>query len=91
MTGHVIAGVTKRWAEMVAEAQKADATLLVVRADLEHMDVPIRQFDLAYRAPSVRLSRETKRCALTKSLLTTLRLAPKGMPYGQKLIYMGLA
>ena len=68
MTGHVIAGLIKRWAEMVAETQKADATLLVMLADIEHMDATIRQFDPAYRAPSVRLPRETKRCALTKSL-----------------------
>lgn len=43
------------------------------------MDAAIRQFDPNYLAPSVRLPRETKRGALTKSLLTMLRLSPKGM------------
>ena len=79
MTDQILSGLTIRRAQLVAEAQKADAALLVMLADIEHMDAAIRQFDPSYRAPSVRLPRETKRGALTKSLLTMLRLSPKGM------------
>ena len=68
MTDHILSGLTIRRAQLVAEAQKADAALLVMLA--EHR---------AYGRRHTPVRSQLSGGALTKSLLTMLRLSPKGM------------
>ncbi len=73
MKDHVLSGLAKRRAEIVAEIKKADLALQSLMADLEHLDATVKQFDPASRpAPAIRTYRG-QRGHMTKAILTMLR------------------
>ncbi len=74
MTDIVLASLTKRRAEMVAEAKTVDASLRRILNDIDHLDGAIRTYDAAYKAPKTNLSR-AKRVEVSRIALNILRQA----------------
>lgn len=54
MTDYVLAGLTKRRAELTGEADKLHARLAQIGTDLGHLDAVMRQFDPDYDLGSIR-------------------------------------
>ncbi len=54
MTDYVLAGLTKRRAELTGEADALRARLAQIGVDLDHLDAVIRQFDSDYDLGSIR-------------------------------------
>ena len=76
MTDPVLAGLTKRRADLVAEVRQTAAALAGLLADIEHIDAAIRQFNPAYRPRRPRTVLTTpERGSVIKSLLTIMRTA----------------
>jgi len=57
MTDYVLAGLTKRRAELTGEADTLRARLAHIGADVGHLDAVIRQFDPDYDLGSIRPKR----------------------------------
>ncbi len=57
MTNYVLAGLTKRRAELSGEAEVLHARLMEIGADVGHLDAVIRQFDPDYDLSSIRPKR----------------------------------
>lgn len=57
MTDYVLAGLTKRRAELSGEADTLKARLAQIATDLGHLDAVIRQFDPDYDLGSIRPKR----------------------------------
>ncbi len=57
MTDYVLAGLTKRRAELTGEADALRARLVQIGTDLDHLDAVIRQFDPDYALGSIRAKR----------------------------------
>ncbi len=57
MTDYVLAGLTKRRAELTGEADTLRARLAQIGTDLGHLDAVIRQFDPDYDLGSIRPKR----------------------------------
>ena len=57
MTDYVLAGLTKRRAELAGEADTLKARLAQIGTDLGHLDAVIRQFDPDYDLGSIRAKR----------------------------------
>jgi hypothetical protein len=57
MTDPVLTGLSKRRAELAAEAVATDAALRRILADIEHIDGAIRACDPAYRPRKIQLNR----------------------------------
>jgi len=57
MTDYVLAGLTKRRAELTGEADALQARLAQIGTDLSHLDAVIRQFDPDYDLSSIRPKR----------------------------------
>jgi len=57
MTDYVLAGLTKRRAELTGEADALKARLVQIGTDLGHLDAVIRQFDPDYDLGSIRPKR----------------------------------
>jgi hypothetical protein len=71
MSDPVLAGLTQRRAELVAEVRQTEAALHRLLTDIEHLDATIRQFDPAYRARRATAGRPNGE--VIKTLLTILR------------------
>jgi hypothetical protein len=78
MDDHVVTGLAKRRAELIAEAKAAEATHRRALADIEHIDCAIRAYDPSQRPRKVRISRAT-RTDLSRVTLDTLRQASAPM------------
>ncbi|WP_158933223.1 hypothetical protein [Acidisphaera sp. S103] len=78
MTDPVLSALTKRRAELVAEAQAADANLRRALSDIEHLDEDIRICDPAYRPRKVQLTR-AEIVDVSRSALGILRKATAPM------------
>lgn len=78
MTDPVLAGLSKRRAELLAEAKAADATLRRLLDDIAHVDGAIRIYDPTYRPHKVRLSRAA-RVGTSRIMLAILRAAKAPM------------
>ncbi len=57
MTDYVLAGLTKRRAELAGEADGLRGRLAAIAADIGHLDAVIRQFDPGYDLASIRPKR----------------------------------
>ena len=57
MTDYVLAGLTKRRAELAGEAETLRARLAQIATDTAHLDAVIRQFDPDYDLSSIRPKR----------------------------------
>ena len=78
MTDPVLSVLTKRRAELVAEAQATDAALRRILADIDHMDGAIRLCDPAYRPRKVHLNR-AEFVDVSRTALGILRQATEPM------------
>ncbi len=74
MTDPVLASLTTRRAELVAEAKKAEATLNRLLEDIDHIDGAIRLYDPAYRRPKLVL-RRAEHGSMVRAALSVLRQA----------------
>ena len=78
MTDYVLAGLTKRRAELSGEADALHARLALIATDIGHLDAVIRQFDPDYDLASIRPKRlrspdTVGRGERSRALLTVLR------------------
>ena len=85
MTDHVLAGLTKRRAELAGEADKLHARLAQIGTDLGHLDAVIRQFDPEYDLASIRPKRPrgpdvARPGEMSRFVLGVLREAAEPMP-----------
>jgi hypothetical protein len=85
MTDYVLAGLTKRRAEMTGEADTLHAKLAQIGIDLGHLDAVIRQFDPDYDLSSIRSKRPrgpdvARRGEMTRFVLGVLRDAAEPVP-----------
>jgi hypothetical protein len=78
VTALVLSALTKRRAELVAEAQAADAALRRILADIDHMDGAIRLGDPAYRPRKVHVNR-AEFVDVSRTALGILRQATEPM------------
>jgi hypothetical protein len=74
----ILAGLTKRRHELAVEAKAANAKLVSLLGDIEHLDGAIRTYDPAYRPRRVIIERATKLDVL-RVALATLRKAREPM------------
>jgi hypothetical protein len=86
MTDLVLAGLSKRRSELLAEAKAADATLRRVLTDIEHIDSAMRLCDPAYRPRKVIVSRaefvDVSRTALGILRQATAPMTARDITYG---------
>jgi hypothetical protein len=80
MVNPMLAGLTKRRTELVAEVKEQEGVLRGLLADIDHLDAAMRQFDPEHRArrPNTSLAsveRGAGRGAVTKTILGVLRTA----------------
>ncbi len=85
MTDYVLAGLTKRRAELTGEADALKARLVQIGTDLGHLDAVIRQFDPDYDLGSIRTKRPrgpdvAGRGEMSRFVLGVLRDATEPMP-----------
>ena len=85
MTDYVLAGLTKRRAELTWEGDALRAKLASVATDLGHLDAVIRQFDPDYDLASIRPKRPrgpdvARRGEMTRFVLGVLRDAAEPVP-----------
>ncbi len=85
MTEYVLAGLTKRRAELTGEADTLKARLAQIGTDLGHLDAVIRQFDPDYDLGSIRPKRQrgpdvAGRGEMSRFILGVLREATEPMP-----------
>jgi len=85
MIDYVLAGLTKRRAEMTGEADMLKARLAQIGTDLGHLDAVIRQFDPEYDLGSIRPKRTrgpdvAGRGEMSRFVLSVLREATEAMP-----------
>ena len=78
MTAHIIAAVTKRSADLMADAKAAEPKLSQLISDIEHVDGAMRTYDPTYRPHKVKLSR-ARRVGISRITLNTLRQAKAPM------------
>ncbi len=87
MTDYVLAGLTKRRAELTGEGDALRAKLASVATDLGHLDAVIRQFDPDYDLGSIRSKRPrgpdvARRGEMSRFMLGVLRDAAEPMSTG---------
>lgn len=80
MTDHVLAGLTKRRAELAGEAAQLRARLATIATDAAHLDAVIRQFNPDHDIAAIRPRRQrgpdvAKRGERSRALLAVLREA----------------
>lgn len=80
MTNYVLAGLTKRRAELAGEADTLKARLAQIGNDVGHLDAVIRQFDPDYDLGSIRPKRPrgpdiAGRGEMSRFILSVLRAA----------------
>ncbi len=85
MTDYVLAGLTKRRAELTGEADALRARLVQIGVDVSHLDAVIRQFDPDYDLGSIRPKRPRGPDAarpgeMSRFVLGLLREATEPMP-----------
>ncbi len=85
MTDYVLAGLTKRRAELSGEGDALRARLAQIGTDLGHLDAVIRQFDPDYDLSSIRSKRPrgpdvARRGEMTRFVLGVLRDAAEPVP-----------
>ncbi len=85
MTDYVLAGLTKRRAELSGEGDALRAKLARITTDLGHLDAVIRQFDPDYDLGSIRSKRPrgpdvARRGEMTRFVLGVLRDAAEPVP-----------
>jgi hypothetical protein len=85
MTDYVLAGLTKRRAEMAGEAAALRARLAAIAADTGHLDAVIRQFNPDYDLASIRPKRPrgpnvAGRGEMSRFVLGVLREATEPVP-----------
>jgi len=85
MTDYVLAGLTKRRAELAGEADTLRARLAQIGTDVGHLDAVIRQFDPDYDLGSIRSKRQRGPDAaqpgeMSRFVLGVLRNATEPMP-----------
>jgi len=85
MTDYVLAGLTKRRAELTGAADALRARLAQIGTDLGHLDAVIRQFDPDYDLGSIRPKRQrgpdvAGRGEMSRFVLSVLREAAEPMP-----------
>jgi len=85
MTDYVLAGLTKRRAELTGEGDALRAKLASVATDLGHLDAVIRQFDPDYDLASIQPKRPrgpdvARRGEMTRFVLGVLRDAAEPVP-----------
>ncbi len=84
MTDYVLAGLTKRRAELSGEADKLHVRLAQIGTDLGHLDAVIRQFDPNYDLASIRPKRSrgpdvARPGEMSRFVLSVLREAAEPM------------
>ncbi len=84
MTDYVLAGLTKRRAELTGEADALRARLTQIGVDVSHLDAVIRQFDPEYNLASIRPKRPrgpdvAKPGEMSRFVLSVLREAAEPM------------
>jgi hypothetical protein len=87
MTEHVLAGLTKRRAELAGKAAALRTRLAAIAADTGHLDAVIRQFDPDYCIASIRPKRPrgpnvAGRGEMSRFVLGVLREAQEPVPTG---------
>jgi hypothetical protein len=87
MTDYVLAGLTKRRAELAGEAAALRTQLAAIAADTGHLDAVIRQFDPDYDLASIRPKRPrgpnvAGRGEMSRFVLGVLREATEPVPTG---------
>ncbi len=85
MTDYVLAGLTKRRAELTGEADALRARLVQIGVDVSHLDAVIRQFDPDYNLSSIRAKRPrgpdvARPGEMSRFVLGVLREAKEPMP-----------
>jgi len=85
MTDYVLAGLTKRRAELTGEADTLKARLAQIGTDLGHLDAVIRQFDPDCDLGSIRPKRPrgpdvARPGEMSRFVLSVLREAARPMP-----------
>ena len=85
MTDYVLAGLTKRRAELTGEADTLKARLTAIATDLGHLDAVIRQFDPDYDLGAIRPKRPrgpdvAGRGEMSRFVLGVLREAAEPIP-----------
>jgi len=85
MTDYVLAGLTKRRAELTGEADALKTRLAQIGVDVAHLDAVIRQFDPDYDLGSIRAKRPrgpdvARRGEMTRFVLGVLRDAAEPVP-----------